>query len=133
MNGFHLLNKYDPGNYIQALESSIPYMDEGNTCLDVEYKDREFGIVFLSTDQLPSLERIESIIAGLIEMDSYVAGRETSRTYFLETESEFEFSYVEISKDGSMSLYYCGVNVNTQWSAEFAINDSGNWRFSGLS
>lgn len=132
MNGFYLLNKYDIQSYLNVLANTEPYQNEEGLCIDIEYKDADFTLVFLKPMELPGEGELASLIKALIELDLFIASRDRAKEQYLKDKCEYQFSYVEMSNPQELVMYYCGVNVNTQWGAEFKKNESSKWEFQGL-
>ena len=132
MNGFNLLKTNSFHSYIEALGVAEAYEEGECTSIDIEVVDSDFTLMFMKPMVLPESQKIATFILDLIKLDEFIAKREYSKIFFDETGQEFEFSYAEIESDTDLTMFYCGINVNAQWGAEFTKNESAEWVFSGL-
>ncbi len=132
MNGFNLLKNNDLQSYLSVLAKAEAYSEEDCVCIDIENESADITLMFMKSMSLPKRNEIEVMIKELIELDEFVACRDRSREYYAETGYEFELSYAEFESLSELTMYYCGVNINTQWGAEFSKNEVGTWVFGGL-
>ena len=132
MNGFKLFKRYEVEKYIASLSNSIPYDMNGTTCIEIEHQDANISLMFLDGMPVPDQCAIEVLLRELVELDEIVSNLEKTRLYFEKTGIEYELSYTEMESDTELALFYCGVDVNSQWGVEFCKNKDGKWEFSGF-
>lgn len=130
MNGFKLLKYSDIEALLTSLDSSEYYDEDEFVCLDVP--DSSLTFSFKKPMDAPNRVVLKELLRDLIEMDEFVAGKLFNSKHYENTGNCYELAIAEFTSLDAVMLFYCGVNVNTQWGAEFVRSSQGKWEFNRL-
>lgn len=120
INNIHTLNEKNPPDFLEGFKEEGWYVDESDLCYDIEVDDCEFTIIVEGKSVLSENDKLvlRSLLGKVVELDLQIANKTKSYKDY-----EFELSYITIGK--SVLFGYCGINVNSIWESEFAV-ESGD-------